>query len=92
MKIDQEDFNRKAQYILDTVVIPQVEKYEKTKLINMDKKNNYKVVEVDYGFYSKYVVKKRVFYFFWKTVKNNAGFDAVYDTKRGAQAYINFLK
>lgn len=31
MKIDQEDFNRKAQHILDTVVKPQVKKYEKAK-------------------------------------------------------------
>jgi hypothetical protein len=31
MKIDQEDFNRKAQHILDTVVRPQVERYEKAK-------------------------------------------------------------
>jgi hypothetical protein len=31
MKIDQEDFNRKAQHILDTVVKPQVERYEKAK-------------------------------------------------------------
>ena len=31
MKIDIEDFNRKAQHILDTVVKPQVEKYEKAK-------------------------------------------------------------
>jgi hypothetical protein len=30
-KIDQEDFERKAQHILDTVVKPQVEKYEKAK-------------------------------------------------------------
>jgi len=30
-KIDQEDFNRKAQHILDTVVKPQVEKYEQAK-------------------------------------------------------------
>ena len=30
-KIDQEDFNRKAQHILDTVVRPQVERYEKAK-------------------------------------------------------------
>jgi hypothetical protein len=29
-KIDQEDFNRKAQHILDTVVKPQVEKYEQS--------------------------------------------------------------
>ena len=31
MKIDQEDFNRKAQHILDTVVKPQAEKYEQAK-------------------------------------------------------------
>ncbi len=31
MKIDQEDFNRRAQHILDTVVKPQVERYEKAK-------------------------------------------------------------
>jgi len=30
-KIDQEEFNRKAQHILDTVVKPQVERYEKAK-------------------------------------------------------------
>lgn len=30
-KIDQEDFNRKAQHILETVVKPQVEKYEQAK-------------------------------------------------------------
>jgi hypothetical protein len=30
-KIDQEDFERKAQHILDTVVKPQVEKYEQAK-------------------------------------------------------------
>jgi hypothetical protein len=30
-KIDQEEFERKAQHILDTVVKPQVEKYEKAK-------------------------------------------------------------
>jgi hypothetical protein len=31
MKIGQEDFNRRAQHILDTVVKPQVERYEKAK-------------------------------------------------------------
>lgn len=31
MKIDQEDFNRRAQHILDTVVKPQVDRYEKAK-------------------------------------------------------------
>ena len=31
MKIDQEEFNRRAQHILDTVVRPQVEKYEQAK-------------------------------------------------------------
>ena len=29
--IDQDEFNEKAQHILDTVVIPQVERYEKAK-------------------------------------------------------------
>jgi hypothetical protein len=33
MKIDQEEFNRKAQHIIDTVVKPQVEKYERAKAI-----------------------------------------------------------
>ena len=33
MKIDQEDFNRKAQHIIETVVKPQVEKYERAKAI-----------------------------------------------------------
>jgi hypothetical protein len=31
MKIDQEDFERKAQHILDTVVKPQVKRYEESK-------------------------------------------------------------
>lgn len=31
MKIDQEEFERKAQHILDTVVKPQVERYEQAK-------------------------------------------------------------
>jgi hypothetical protein len=35
MKIDQEDFNRKAQHIIDTVVKPQVEKYERAKAIEV---------------------------------------------------------
>ena len=30
---NQEEFNQKAQHILDTVVKPQVEKYEQRKLI-----------------------------------------------------------
>ena len=34
LKIDQEEFNRKAQHILDTVVRPQVEKYEQAKAID----------------------------------------------------------
>ena len=33
MKIDREDFDRKAQHIVDTVVKPQVEKYERVKEI-----------------------------------------------------------
>jgi len=39
MKIDQEDFNRKAQHILDTVVKPQVEKYEQSKKLKTMKLN-----------------------------------------------------
>jgi hypothetical protein len=35
MKIDKEDFNRKAQHIVDTVVKPQVEKYERAKAIEV---------------------------------------------------------
>lgn len=31
--IDQEEFNQKTQHILDTVVKPQVDKYEQRKLI-----------------------------------------------------------
>jgi hypothetical protein len=31
MKIDQEEFNRKAQHIIETVVKPQVARYEKAK-------------------------------------------------------------
>ena len=51
MKIDQEDFNRKAQHIIDTVVKPQVKKYERAKAIekaaanladpNVDKTENW---------------------------------------------------
>lgn len=55
-------------------------------------KNDYKIVEEQLGFETKYVVKKKVFWFFWKTVKNNAGFDMQYNSKRAAQAYINFLR
>jgi hypothetical protein len=35
MKIDEEDFNRKAQHIVETVVKPQVEKYERAKAIEV---------------------------------------------------------
>ena len=45
MKIDVEEFNRKAQHIIETVVKPQVEKWERAKAIeeaaaepNMEKK------------------------------------------------------
>jgi hypothetical protein len=31
LSIDQEEFNRKAQHILDTVVKPQIDKYEQLK-------------------------------------------------------------
>ena len=55
-------------------------------------KKDYKIVKIVDGFPAKYIVKKRVFWVFWKTVKNNAGFDMEYTSKRAAQAYINFLK
>ena len=42
LKIDQEEFNRKAQHILDTVVRPQVERYEKAKA---EQKNKMTAVE-----------------------------------------------
>lgn len=31
MKVDREDFNRKAQYIIETVVKPQVKRYERQR-------------------------------------------------------------
>ena len=55
-------------------------------------KNDYKVVEVITGYTAMYVVKKRFLWFFWKTIKNHEGIAMMYSTKRGAQAYINFLK
>ena len=58
----------------------------------MDKKKDYKIVEVKDGHTTKFVVKKRTLWFFWQTIKNNAGFKMAFDTKRGAQAYINFQK
>ena len=35
MKIDEEDFKRKAEHIIETVVKPQVERYEKAKAIEL---------------------------------------------------------
>jgi hypothetical protein len=58
----------------------------------MNKKKDYKIEEVQYGYTTKYVVKKRTLWFFWKTLKNNAGYDVESSSKRKAQAYINFLK
>jgi hypothetical protein len=55
-------------------------------------KKDYKIVEVQDGYQTKYAVKKRFLWFFWKTVKNNAGFDIEYTSRRAAQSYINFLK
>ena len=55
-------------------------------------KKNYRVTEVQHGYVTTYVVEKKFLWFFWKTIKNNAGYDMEYNTKRGAQAYINFLK
>ena len=35
MKIDIDDFNQKAEHIIETVVKPQVEKYERAKAIEV---------------------------------------------------------
>jgi hypothetical protein len=35
MKIDIDDFNQKAEHIIETVVKPQVEKYERAKAIEL---------------------------------------------------------
>ena len=35
MKIDIDEFNRKAEHIIETVVKPQVEKYERAKAIEL---------------------------------------------------------
>jgi hypothetical protein len=55
-------------------------------------KKNYRVTEVQYGYSTKYIVQKRFLWFFWKTIKNRAGFDMEYTSRKGAQAYINFMK
>jgi len=55
-------------------------------------KKNYKVVEVQYGYTTRYVVKKKFLWFFWKNVKDHTGYDVESSSKRKAQAYINFLK
>jgi hypothetical protein len=59
--------------------------------MNVNKKD-YRIVEVQDGYQTKYAVKRRFLWFFWKTVKNNAGFDIEYTSRRAAQSYINFLK
>lgn len=46
-KIDQEDFNRKAQHILDTVVRPQVERYEQSKRNEMEKTQEQKEIKAE---------------------------------------------
>jgi competence protein ComGC len=40
MKIDVDEFNRKAEYIIETVVKPQVAKYELSKQLNKYKMEN----------------------------------------------------
>jgi len=40
MKIDWDDFNVKADYVIETVVKPQVEKYELSKQLNIYKMEN----------------------------------------------------
>lgn len=55
-------------------------------------KKDYKIVEEDYGYSTIFVVKKRFLWIFWKSIKNASGNTMYYETRRGAQAYINFLK
>ena len=55
-------------------------------------KKDYKIVEEQHGYETRYVVKKRILCFFWRTAKTKSGEPAVYITRRAAQAYINFLK
>lgn len=40
MKIDWDDFNVKANYVIETIVKPQVEKYELSKQLNKYKMEN----------------------------------------------------
>jgi hypothetical protein len=40
MKIDQEEFNRKAEHIIETVVKPQVAKYELSKQLKQNTMEN----------------------------------------------------
>jgi hypothetical protein len=56
------------------------------------KKENYKVVEIQIDELTKYIVRKKAFLFFWSDVKDDTNEVIVYDSKRKAQAYINFLK
>lgn len=63
----------------------------KFRIMSVDKKD-YKVVEVQYGYVTRYVVKKKFLWFFWKNVKDHTGCDVESSSKRKAQAYINFLK
>jgi hypothetical protein len=56
------------------------------------KKENYKVEEIQNDGLIKYIVRKKAFLFFWSDVKDDTGNVIVYDSKRKAQAYINFLK
>jgi hypothetical protein len=56
------------------------------------KKENYKVEEIQNDGLIKYTVRKKAFLFFWSDVKDHTNQVIVYDSKRKAQAYINFLK
>ena len=40
MEIDWDDFNVKADYVIETIVKPQVEKYELSKQLNKHKMDN----------------------------------------------------
>jgi len=76
MKIDIDEFNRKAEYIIETVVKPQVDKYKRAKAIkkanaNLSKRKFFLESPIHKLFYRMYLkigrsIKVRMGYY-----KNN---------------------
>lgn len=52
----------------------------------------YKIYQYHKPFATKYVIKKRISLFKWKWVLDYDGCITMYDTKKGAQTYINQMK